>query len=132
MTNRAAASPRFANVCKTSGGTRTKVPGAGDDLFAVDRERQLAFEDVERVVLAGVTVHVGTVAVRLDRDDRQIEPRCVLAAREELDVPNTVPLARWNNDRALRPHRSDRTPKRPLSHRFSTMRARTACSVAAT
>ena len=57
LTIRTTASPRFANVWRRPGGTSTKrVLGPATHLLALDAEGQLAFEDVERVVLGLVQV----------------------------------------------------------------------------
>jgi hypothetical protein len=68
-------------------------PGRRGDLPSRDDERQLAVEYEERVVLAVVGVRRRAVAVRRHRDDREVEPRGVLAQREELHVADPQPLA---------------------------------------
>ena len=98
LTIRTTVSPSFANVCCRPGGTSTNVPGAGDDDLVLDGERQLALEDVERVVLGRVRVDRRAAAVRLDLDHGEVESRRVGAAGEELDVPDAMALARPDDD----------------------------------
>ena len=77
---------------------------AGDDLRLLEYEGELSFEDVERVVFGGVSVHGRAFAVRLDCDNGQIEAPCVLAACQELDVSDTVASVRRNYERVPRSH----------------------------
>ncbi len=100
--NRVRMSLRFAKVCSTPGGTRTKVPGPATVSAPSTVKVSSPFEDVERIVLGGVEVRLRPVAVRLDRDDGEVEAWRVPAAREELDVANTVTFSGPNDDGSLR------------------------------
>jgi hypothetical protein len=44
------------------------------------------------------------VPPRLDRDDREVEPRRVRGSCQELDVPDTVPLAGADDDDPFSSH----------------------------
>ena len=79
------------------------MPGPADDLVAVDREDELALEHVEGIVLGRVGMLGRAIAMRLDRDHGEVEARCVLAPRQELDVADVQALAGPDDDRAL-PH----------------------------
>jgi hypothetical protein len=80
-----------------------ECPRPYGDLLLLDDHDDLALEDVERVVLVGVHVERRPFAGLL-RDDREVEARRVGGAREELDVRDTVPFARANDDGTLEPH----------------------------
>ena len=97
LTMRTRASPSLRKVWRTPGGTSTNVPGPAT-LLALDAERELALEDVERIVLRLVQVLGRAAAVRLDLDHGEVETRCVGAPREELDVADAVALARPDDD----------------------------------
>ena len=77
---------------------------AGNYLLVVDCEDELAFEDVEGIVLRTMSMQLGAVAVRLDGYDREVESRCIRASRQELDVSDTPAFAGSHYDRALRRH----------------------------
>ena len=77
---------------------RAERPRPGDDLVTVDAEGELALEPVEGVVLGRVRVGRRPAAVRLDRDDREVEAGRVRAAGKKLDVPDPVTLARSDHD----------------------------------
>lgn len=70
-----------------------------DEVLPVHRECELAFEHVEGVVLTLVDMRRRTVGVRSHREEPEVEPGCVLATGEELDVANVVPLTGTNDDR---------------------------------
>ena len=74
------------------------MPGPATTVLVLDRERQLALEDVEGVVLGLVRVDRRPAAMRLDLDHGEVEAGRVGAAREELDVPDPVSLARPDDD----------------------------------
>jgi len=82
-------------------------------LLLAERERHLALDDVERVVLAVVDVRLED-APGGDLDDPEGEPRGVDGAGQELDVPDPVTLAGRDDDRLglHAPH-----PSRALSPR---------------
>ena len=74
-------------------------PRAGDHLLVFDPEGQLPLEDEERVVLGRVSVLRRAAATRLDLDQREVEARRVGGPSEELDVADSVTLARLDDDR---------------------------------
>src|SRR3954452_8254018 len=82
-------------------------------VFVAERERHLALDDVERVVLAVVDVRLED-APGGDLDDPEGEPRGVDGAGQELDVPDPVTFAGRHDDR-LGLHAAD--PSRALSPR---------------
>jgi len=55
-----------------------------------------------RIVLRLVDVHGRPAAVRLERDQSEIEARRVLAAGKELNVSDATTLPRPNDDHATR------------------------------
>jgi hypothetical protein len=109
LTNRASSSVRFSNVCSTPRRDEHERTRPADDLLAVRGEDELAFEHVERVVLARVDMGWRPVPSRLDRDDREVEARRVGGSREELDVPDPVPLAGMHDHDPISAHRSSRS-----------------------
>jgi hypothetical protein len=70
-------------------------------LLVAEEERELALEDVERVVLSGVHVRLEHAAGG-DLDDAEVEARRVHGAGEELDVPDPVALPGRDDDRPVR------------------------------
>src|SRR3954462_1527847 len=79
------------------GGHEHEGSRRGRHLAVAERERHLALQDVERVVLAVVDVLLEHAPGR-DLDDPEGEPRRVGGAREELDVAEPVPLAGRDDD----------------------------------
>src|SRR3954466_9273237 len=70
--------------------------GRRADLLVTEHERHLALDDEERVVLLLVHVRLQLTPAG-DLDDPEVEARRVDRAGEELHVPETVSLARWNH-----------------------------------
>ena len=70
-----------------------------NQILSLDSERELAFEHVEGVVLTLVDMGRRAVGVRSHREEPEVEPGCVLAAGEELDVADAVSLTGTNDDR---------------------------------
>ena len=83
---------------RNAGRDKHERPRPGDELRAVEQERDLALEDVERVVLAFVDVHRRPVAMRLHRHDREVEARRVRTPCEKLDVADTMAFAGADDD----------------------------------
>ena len=76
---------------RDSGRHEHEGAGPGDHLVVVDGEGELALEDVERVVLRSVRVLLRPLAVGLERDQREVEARCVGAPGEESTFPTRCP-----------------------------------------
>ena len=91
-------SPRFRERVRDARRDEDEGARPGQELVLTQEQRQLALEDVERVVLRVVRVGRRPFSVRGHRDQAEVEPRRVLRAREKLHVADPMTLARTDDD----------------------------------